>query len=129
MERMPDNDKAGKEPTHSNVASEPKVISIAHDATMRKDYILMPFGYYYNQELQKANIGDILLFSDGKRREIEYISVINLKSGLTDYLCRKTYVANIKTVIRKWEINAEFQGYGQASFHRHKCLLIFLKEG
>lgn len=108
--------------------SEPKVISIAHEATMRKNYILMPFGYYYNQELQKAKIGDILLFSDGKRREIEYISVINLKSGLTDYLCRKTYVANIKTVIRKWEVNAEFQGYRQASFHRDRCLLIFLKE-
>lgn len=111
-----------------NATSEPKVISIAHEATMRKNYILMPFGYYYNQELLKAKIGDILLFSDDKRREIEYISVINLKSGLTDYLCRKTYIANIKIVIRKWEANAEFQGYGQASFNRDRCLLIFLKE-
>ena len=110
------------------VDSEPKVISIAHESTMRKNYILMPFGYYYNQELLKAKIGDILLFSDDKRREIEYVAVINLKSGLTDYLCRKTYVANIKTVIRKWEANAEFQGYGQVSFNRNRCLLIYLKE-
>lgn len=105
-----------------------KVISIMHQSTMRKPWILMPIGFYYNRELQNAKKGDVILFSDGKRREIEYVSIIPINSGLTDYLCRKTYVGNMQVVMRRWKMNAIFEGHNEKVYSHDECLLIFLKE-
>lgn len=112
----------------SNSDNQPKVYSIAHESRMRKPWIIMPIGYYYNQELQKAKEGDILLFSDGKRREIEKIGVVPLKNWLTGYMCRKTYGIPLKGAWNKWKTNATFDGYGESALSRDECLLIFLKE-
>lgn len=119
---MPYKPKAEDCPPH------PKVHSIAHESRMRKPWIIMPIGYYYNQDLQKAQEGDILLFSDGKRREIEKIGIVPLRNWLTGYLCRKTYGIPLKGAWNKWKANATFDGYGEAALSRDECLLIFLKE-
>lgn len=105
-----------------------KTISIFHYHTMRKPWIIMPIGRYYNQELRNARAGDVLLFSDGKRREIEKIGIVPIKNWLTDYLCRKTYIAPLSVVAKRWDGNAEIEGYGHGSVSRNECLLIFLKE-
>ena len=105
-----------------------KIISIAHYHQLRKPWILMPYGYYYNKELQTAREGDILLFSDGKRREIEYISPIKLQCGMTSYLCRKTYRVSLPKVIERWEFNATMEGHDTNVINKDRCLLIFLKE-
>lgn len=107
---------------------EPKVFSIFHDSMMRKPWILLPIGTFYNRELQEAKEGDIILFSDGKRKEIEYASVIPLKNSLTGYLCKKTYIAGLPIVMRRWDMNAEFENYGHGSVSRDECLIIFFKE-
>lgn len=107
---------------------ESKTISIFHYHTMRKPWIIMPIGRFYNRELRNARIGDVLLFSDGKRREIEKIGVVPLKNWLTDYLCRKTYISPLTVVAKRWDGNAEVEGYGYGSVSRDECLLIFLKE-
>lgn len=111
-----------------NSHSQSKVYSIAHESRMRKPWIIMPVGRYYNRELRNAKIGDILLFSDGKRREIEKIGIVPIKNWLTDYLCRKTYIAPLSVVAKRWDGNAEVEGYGHGSVSREECLLIFLKE-
>lgn len=107
---------------------EPKVFSIFHDTTMRKPWILLPIGTYYNRELQDAKEGDFILFSDGKRKEIEYVNIIPLNNSLIGYLCKKTYIARLPIVMKRWEMNAEIEGYGHGSVSRDECLIIFFKE-
>lgn len=124
---MQNIDRASVEEDHAN-SHEPKVISIMHQSTMRKPWILMPIGYYYNRDLQNAKQGDVLLFSDGKRREIAYKTIVPIINGLTDYLCRQTYVCGMQNVMRRWKMNAVFEGHNERVYSHDECLLIFLKE-
>lgn len=110
------------------LANEPRVISVMHQSTMHKPWILMPIGYYYNCDLQNAKEGDIILFSDGERREIEYTSIVPIKSGLTDYLCRKTYIGNMQVVMRRWKTNAIYEGHNERVYSHDECMIIFFKE-
>lgn len=127
---MQNIDKASIEEDHAN-KHEPfpkKVISIMHQSTMRKPWILMPIGYHYNRDLQNAKQGDVLLFSDGKRMEIDYKTIVPIINGLTDYLCRQTYVGGMQNVMRRWKMNAVFEGHNERVYSHDECLLIFLKE-
>lgn len=108
--------------------STPKVISISHYHRMCKPWILLPFGIYYNRELQSARKGDILLFSDGKRREIEYITPVKIQSSFTDYFCYKTYRSKLRNIIERWNGNAIMEGHTPEVIDKERCLLIFLKE-
>lgn len=83
---------------------------------------------YYNSGLLQARKGDILLFSDRMEREIEYLSPIKAKSGLTDYFCRKTYGIGMKLLKERWKVNLEFEGYNIKAINEDRVMLIFLKE-
>lgn len=108
--------------------SERKVISISHYHRMRKPWILLPYSEYYNSELLTAKEGDVLLFSDGKEREIEYLTPVKSQSSFTDYLCRKTYGVSLIKTKERWKANIEFEGYNIRVVNQDRLMLIFLKE-
>lgn len=108
--------------------TEPKKIAISHYHQIRKDWIILPYGMYYNSELLKARIGDIILFSDKIEREIEYITPIKTHAGLTDFLCRKTYGVGLKRIKERWKMNVECVGHKWEVIEQDKVLLIYLKE-
>lgn len=83
---------------------------------------------YYNKELLSAQKGDILLFSDRVEREIEYLTPIKAQSSYTDFLCRKTYQTNFKTLRERWKANLEFEGYNIQAIEQERVMLIYLKE-
>lgn len=108
--------------------SDYKEYYIMHDSHTRESWILLPIGYYYNVDIQRAKIGDRVLFSDNVSKEIEYIKPITINDSLTGFLCKKTYGVSLTNVMKRWYRNAEYQGYTQQSIHKDRCLLIFLKE-
>lgn len=88
----------------------------------------MPYGMYYNKELLVAKVGDILLFSDGVEREIEYLTPVKAQSSFTDYFCRKTYGIGLSQLKERWKANIEFEGYNITAVNKDRVMIIFLKE-
>lgn len=105
-----------------------KVIPIAHYHILRQPWIILPYGMYYNAELLEAREGDVLLFSDGVEREIEYITPIKSQSSFTDFFCRKTYGVSLKRIKERWKHIVEIQGHNEKILDPTKVILIFLKE-
>lgn len=108
--------------------TESKKIAIAHYHQIRKDWIILPYGAYYNKELLQARIGDIILFSDKVEREIEYITPIKTHAGLTDFLCLKTYGVGLNRIKERWKRNVECMGHKWEVIEQDRVLLIYLKE-
>lgn len=83
---------------------------------------------YYNREILEAKAGDILLFSDRVEREIEFLTPIRTNTSYTDFLCKKTYHVNFKTLKERWKANIEFEGYNINAIDADRVMLIYLKE-
>lgn len=75
-----------------------------------------------------AREGDVILFSDKKEREIDYITPIKAQSSFTDYLCRKTYGVSLSRIKERWKTNVEFEGHNISVLDKERVMLIFLKE-
>lgn len=116
------------EEDHEKIERKAKTIPISHYHRIRKPWIILPYGLYYNKELLEARQGDILLFSDKVEREIEYMTPIKFESSFTDYLCRKTYGVRLSKIKERWKANIEFEGYNIKAINEDRVLLIFLKE-
>lgn len=106
----------------------PKKISISHYHRMLKPWIILPYGMYYNKELMEAREGDILLFTDGFEREIEYITPVRTHTSYTNYLCRKTYGVGLSRIKERWRANIEFEGHNINAITQDRVMLIYLKE-
>lgn len=107
---------------------KPKKIAIYHNHQIRKDWIILPYGLYYNSELLQARTGDIILFSDKIEREIEYITPIKTHAGLTDFLCIKTYGVGLNRIKERWKRNVECMGHKWEVIEQERVMLIYLKE-
>lgn len=116
------------EDDRKEVNKDPKKIAISHYHRIKKPWIILPYGAYYNKEILTAKSGDILIFSDRIEREIEYLHPVKFNSSFTDYFCRKTYGITINRLKERWVIDLEFEGYNVQAIHEDRVMLVFLKE-
>lgn len=99
-----------------------------HSSLFRANLIILPIGAYYNREIQRIRVGDIVKFNDNVERVVEFSVYMPIKHSLTEYLCRKTYIGGMDIVRSRWESNAIIDGYARDAIDTDKCLMIFFKE-
>lgn len=89
------------------------------------DYILLPYGIYYDKTKQFADAkqGDILRFYNGPEYIIDSVSLIK-QDRVCDVLCRMRYGISWKAAFEKWKQYAMLEGNGRDILSTEECLLV-----
>ena len=102
-------------------------IKVMHDKVDndRLDYVLFPFGFAYNVDLQKARRGDIIVFLDKSEHYIFSICKVDVKSAMAECLCYKRYGISIMRAMEIWKDRARFSGYDEKAINSDECLVMW----
>ena len=88
------------------------------------DYILLPMGYSYNVDFQKATHGDVIRFLDGNDYRIFAVRKIKFNTPNTDILCRMRYGITKERTMQKWKSNALLDGHSPEVISEDECLWV-----
>lgn len=93
------------------------------------DYILLPFGYFYEptKDLAKAKRGDIIHFFNGGDYVVDSVAVIK-QDRLCDMLCRARYGIAWKVAFERWLNYALMAGCGKDVLSREYCIFIMYEK-
>lgn len=92
-------------------------------------YILLPWGYMYNTDIESAKKGQRIRFFSGEEYVIFCVKKISLKTKGTDLLCRIRYGITIRAALQRWRNNARLEGHGSMAVSGEECLwVIYEKE-
>ncbi len=106
--------------------TEIKEIRIFHDFPKNdKGLIMLPIGLYYNRAIQNCKKGDRIVFLCGTERKVVCKSLVNLKSSVSDFLCRYIYGVKLSIVFKKWLTNAVLEGHGRKVVSENRCLVVW----
>lgn len=104
-----------------------KVFKVSHaePGDFSLDYILLPFGEFYEKTkgLLKAQAGDLLRFYNGPEVEIERVMTIPC-DAICDFLCKMRYGVAWDVALRKWQSYAMLEGHGKDVISSVKCILV-----
>jgi len=109
----------------NTVLRKKKILKAIHmePGEMQLDFILLPVGYAYNIDWQKAKRGDYIRFFNGGTYPI--FSVRLLKVGAAaDILARMRYGITIKACIQRWKQNARVEGHKTTAISNTECLWV-----
>lgn len=97
----------------------------AEPGPFRQNYIILPYGMYYDKTkgFLNAKKGDTIRLFKG--REF-YISSAKLIEGedLCDVLCRVRYGMPWYMVLKQWQRYAVMEGNGKAILSTNQCIMI-----
>lgn len=112
-----------------------KTIALSQHAPKAREnaVIFAPIGLYCNERLQKARVGQQLIFQDEWRREKRYIrqiSKVRINTPEFTFLFRLVYgdKLTLSEMFKRWEAWAVVEGYGKNGFSREQCLAIEISE-
>jgi len=106
-----------------------KILRISHRTpeNFYLGYVLLPFGYSYNNDIAKAKQGDTLRFVDGNDFTIFTVRKIKIGSPEADILCRLRYGITIKGALMRWQSNAKLEGHGAKVVSTEECLWVIFE--
>ena len=67
------------------------------------DYVILPTGYAYNRNIEKAKKGDVLVFADKKRAWVHQVVKRPLRDTLVNCLCQKIYGNSSLNILKVWQ--------------------------
>lgn len=92
-------------------------------------YILLPWGYMYNSDIEGGKKGQRIRFFGGEEYVIYCVKKISLKTKGADLLCRMRYGIPIRAALQRWKGNARLEGHGSMAVSDEECLwVIYEKE-
>jgi len=94
----------------------------------RMGYILLPYGYLYNNAIAEAKKGDTLRFLTGEDHKIFAVRKVKFNSAETDLLCRIRYGVPKEGVMQRWKTNALIDGNGENAISDDECLFVVYDE-
>lgn len=102
-------------------------IKVFHDKVDndRLDYVLFPFGFAYNVDLQKIRKGDIIVFLDKSEHYVFSICKVEVKSAIAECLCYKRYGISLTRAMEIWRDRARFSGYDEKAINSEECLVVW----
>jgi len=108
------------------MSRQKKILRISHRTPeyFYLGYVLLPFGYSYNNDIAKAKQGDTLRFVDGNDFTIFAVRKIKIGSPEADILCRIRYGITIKGALMRWQSNAKLEGHGAKAISTEECLWV-----
>ena len=93
------------------------------------DYILLPYGEFYNttKQFATAKKGDTLRFHNGP--EYPIYAVFRIKQDkMCDFLCRMRYKCPWSVAFEKWKGYARIEGYGSDILSTQECYLVIYEK-
>lgn len=107
-----------------------KTYKIAHLYPTKRymDYILLPYGILYNENLTTAQKGDKIKFLDKITVSITNVTLLDIQNPLADLLCRSRYGIPIRRALQIWREIALLSGCGVKAISDKKCLIIFYND-
>lgn len=108
-----------------------KILKPLHDrpGDFHFDYILLPTGYKYNTEFEKASMGDRLRFHSGEEVCVLHAVKIPIESPICDVLCKLRYGISIRRALQIWQRNAVALGNAKGVVDTDECLMITFTNG
>lgn len=102
-------------------------IKVMHDKVNndRLDYVLFPFGFAYNVDLQRIRRGDIIVFLDKSEHYVFSICKVDVASAIAECLCYKRYGISITRAMEIWKDRARFSGYDEKAINDSECLVVW----
>jgi len=85
---------------------------------------IVPFGLYYNRELQNAKFGDLLYFWENGIGKVIRVCKFDLNTQFATFIFRYVYDAAIETCKQRWRRNLEREGALWTAIFQDKALLI-----
>lgn len=108
-------------------SSSHKTYKIEHLPDVFADIIFLPFGAYYNRELQSIKAGDVIEFYGGKRAIVLYSSIRPLRDSYMQFLCRLTYHTEMAYMVKRWSANAIINGHSPMVLNKTHAIFIHFK--
>ena len=104
-----------------------RIVNIAHDKCdfSRFDYVILPIGYKYNDELRTLKKGDIIRFLDGSEHWVDSVVRVQIKSAIIESLCKTRYGFGIKRALEIWKSRVEVRGLDSRIVSENECLVVF----
>lgn len=90
-------------------------------------FILLPYGYSYNEDYLRFKQGDQIKLFNGGKYEIISVCLFNLKDPGCDAICNMRYGIGIKRLLQIWKKNAVYEGYGPKAISEDECLIVRYK--
>ena len=106
-------------------------IEIFHEypsKTMDKGLILLPVGVMYNKPIQKAHVGDSIVFLGGEVCSILDMAYIKIATQSFGVLCKYIYGTPFKVIFGRWKANAVAEGNSSRAISDEKCLLVWYEK-
>lgn len=88
------------------------------------DYLLLPYGYKYNNDYLTFKSGDKIKLFNGGTYGITSVTRVEMNKPYCDVLCRMRYGISIKRALQIWQHNAVCKGYGKKAVSDEICLLV-----
>lgn len=95
---------------------------------MDKGLILLPVGVMYNKPIQKAHVGDSIVFLGGEVCPILDMAYIKIATQSFGVLCNYIYGTSFKVIFGRWKANAVAEGNSSRALSDEKCLLVWYEK-
>ena len=107
-------------------AHEVKQLALEHDMCKdaKKDFIILPIGFKYNEEAQQLRNGDIIRFLDGSEHYVDSVAKIPVKSAIAGLLCRLRYGIEVDKAVELWKDRLRLQRMDIRAMSKNECLVI-----
>ena len=96
--------------------------------TRDKGLILLPVGVMYNKPIQKAHVGDSIVFLGGEVCPILDMAYIKIATQSFGVLCNYIYGTSFKVIFGRWKANAVAEGNSSRALSNEKCLLVWYEK-
>lgn len=113
---------------HRGIITYPIIHNYGWVADVNYDFVILPIGSFYHENILKAKRGDIIQFLEGNNKTIYDVCFVKIKSSVFRNLCRLKYGREPIQVINQWKRTAVSLGFAPNAIDDNTAAVVWFKK-
>ena len=113
---------------HRHIVTYPIIHDYDWFVEVNYDFVILPIGSFYHQNIRKAKRGDIVQFLGGENKTIYDVCFVSIGSSMFRNLCRLRYGREPLHVTNQWKRTAVSQGFAPNAIDDNMAAVVWFKK-